>query len=1445
MRRTLLLIALLASTGCFTEPPLAADVLVRCADDSECPDGLRCAARAIDDGLATCRAPTCGDGVVDAGEACDDGLANSDVVADACRSDCQIATCGDGVKDGNERCELFDPDCRPDCTRCGDGVIDAGEACDDGLANNDFAPDACRAACVAPRCGDGVPDGGEACDTGDANSDDTPDACRTTCVAPRCGDGVIDDGEVCDDGNNESGDGLCAGDCNKLETCGDGIVDPLDACDDANDNPFDGCDRCIAQTYDREVVVGAPITAVSEALGLVGHIAVAPGACATCTQIFVTAAFDHAVYRVELRDDAITSFITIAGTGTPGDDGDGGPATLARLDAPLGVAFDARRNRVYIADANNGLIRAIDSDGTIRTVAGRRGVDVVDNDELDETQDRPGLTGPEAILFFPTGLELEPDGSLLIAEEGGFRVRRLRTDGTIELVAGCPFEPRGELCARLPGFVEGHCVPSRRVTCTDAGRDCGEGFSCVDVDVGSDDDGLDERTCVVRSSGPPDCPANDDRRLQGVPVTFTFRDTAERGATSVRLGPLNDPAVDDDGTVYWVDSTFGRILAVRDGRLHTVAGSSRVNQGFAGDGGDARAARLAFPTNVLVRDGDLLIVEHSNHLIRRVDLDSFRIDTVAGQQPTPVTTPPCRPLDEFLIDGFGGPCATARPGNSAEALDRPLAIALDDSDDVIVTELGTTQIRRIEVDTGAISGPLLGGPIVVPADFGPATSLDTLTSPGSIAFDPAGRLHVFEWDASVATDVGPGPSLIIRQRTTEPLLLRLDDDGTIERVAGGGDGGDGPALDARLQTPGHLAFLGDDDAVFLDGGTLRRLRGGTITTVAMPPDITGLFSLATEDSGAVVVVDNTLSRVLRVAPDDTVTVLADRSDDPGLSFFYEAMATSAGVVHVLDLIDSSGGNFSTFDVAVLRVDTDALTPVAFDDTAFAADLDINTFVVTGLIDDGPDGLELTVVRHAAHEIRRYFADGGSVRIAGNGREPCTLGPIDDDGRAGPECDTDGDGLSGPAEVDEPAADVASADAPLRLNLRINVTFPGLDDFDPRTPFPRRAARQEVLQQATLARTPDGALVVGEQPTVAIGVRPGVVSAPLLGDAARLRRIDDGRLRTIVGPMHPPGPGLVALDAGLYNARALVTLPDGSVLAGGDDGRLLLVDDGVTVVAGGGGDFDVPGLTPAAELALPGVITGLARQDNLLLIAGHDPAADDPADDDDGIPEEARVLCPRGRAGSGSLVLLGLDDLSDPGSWRLLHRESGLDPLCGATATDVAGRFAVAWRDRHCVTSWSADEGVGPAVAGTCDEAGRFGDFLFHPGAIVARGDTLFVADLGNARLVRVRNDDPRSARVVVGADATTTLDFDLLAGQLAFDGFGNLGVASLTVVRQLQRVLDDDDENDAIRTIYGQNRAAFPELSSFCLAGLASDRDDDGVFVVSDACQRFLVRLLP
>ena len=64
---------------------------------------------------------------------------------------------------------------------------------------------------LAPRCGDGVVDLGEECDDGLANSDTTPGACRTSCVMARCGDGVIDPDEECDDGNRVDGDGCSVG----------------------------------------------------------------------------------------------------------------------------------------------------------------------------------------------------------------------------------------------------------------------------------------------------------------------------------------------------------------------------------------------------------------------------------------------------------------------------------------------------------------------------------------------------------------------------------------------------------------------------------------------------------------------------------------------------------------------------------------------------------------------------------------------------------------------------------------------------------------------------------------------------------------------------------------------------------------------------------------------------------------------------------------------------------------------------------------------------------------------------------------------------------------------------------------------------------------------------------------------------------------------------------
>ena len=197
------------------------------ADNTEClllqvacldlEDGAACAIDGIGVGQCvddTCAIdPTCGNGILDAGEECDDGNSDS----------------GDG-------CEVV---CRFEFA-CGDGVLDPGEACDDG--NNDDR-DGCDYNCgleVGPgdAC-DGLVDG-DACLTGDGFGT----CAGGECVLPTCGDGELDAGEACDDGNGDDGDG-CSSACASEYECGDGSTDPGESCDDGNHDDGDGCSaRC-------------------------------------------------------------------------------------------------------------------------------------------------------------------------------------------------------------------------------------------------------------------------------------------------------------------------------------------------------------------------------------------------------------------------------------------------------------------------------------------------------------------------------------------------------------------------------------------------------------------------------------------------------------------------------------------------------------------------------------------------------------------------------------------------------------------------------------------------------------------------------------------------------------------------------------------------------------------------------------------------------------------------------------------------------------------------------------------------------------------------------------------------------------------------------------------------------------------------------------------------
>src|SRR5262249_51633695 len=123
---------------------------------------------------------------------------------------------------------------------------------------------------------------------------------------------------------------------------------------------------------------------------------------------------------------------TIAGTGTSGFAGDGGPAAAARLSSPGALAFDQSGN-LFFLDVGNNRIRRITPDGVITTIAGSGvvGAPLVDG---------PGREIPLAYL---RTLVVLPDGSLLFAETTGVfpgtRIRHLGADGrVVSLNRGIP-----------------------------------------------------------------------------------------------------------------------------------------------------------------------------------------------------------------------------------------------------------------------------------------------------------------------------------------------------------------------------------------------------------------------------------------------------------------------------------------------------------------------------------------------------------------------------------------------------------------------------------------------------------------------------------------------------------------------------------------------------------------------------------------------------------------------------------------------------------------------------------------------------------------------------------------------------------------------------------------------------------------------------------------------
>jgi len=521
---------------------------------------------------------------------------------------------------------------------------------------------------------------------------------------------------------------------------------------------------------------------------------------------------------------------TIAGDGTVGFGGDGGPATSAELGiAPTmggtgGIAVDPSGDLV-IADASNSRVRFVPARsgtffgramtaGDIYTIAGT-------GEYASSGNEGPAVA---AKLKSPDAVTFDAHGNLAIADNQDDTVRfvpqstgtffgRSMTANDIYTIAG------------ISGSY-GYNGNGIAATAAKLYEPAGVAFDAAGDLVIGDQANMRVRL-VAAASGTAFGQAVTANDIYTVAGTGTFGSAGDGGPSiGAELESPSSVAIDRGGNLVIADqegdrvrfvaaaasTLFGQAMSADD--IYTVA--SNGSAGFSGDGGQALESELDFPDGVAVdAHGNLAISDFYNNRVRYLPAGS---GTFFGQSMNGGDLYTIAGNGTGAYAGNGGPAASASVSETAQ-------VSFDVGGDLVIADRFNNAVRFVPASTGTFFGQAMTADDIYTiagtgtsgstGDGGPATSA-LLKGPDGAALDERGDLVIADTENQRIRFVPASSGTFFGQAMTADHIYTIAGDGT------SGYNGDGiPATSAELKEPDQVAVTAQGGVVFADASNSR------------------------------------------------------------------------------------------------------------------------------------------------------------------------------------------------------------------------------------------------------------------------------------------------------------------------------------------------------------------------------------------------------------------------------------------------------------------------------------------------------------------------------------------------------------------------------------------------------------------------------------------------